>query len=1325
MKFGKHIQKIQRREWSRNYMSYKDLKKIINNINILEEGKPSYPVTITAPNPPGTDDNLSKEMTDLKTSFFFNLECELEKVNTFYLQKESEYKIRLQNLIEIKTINQSKKNHISDESLINLASLFHYFLNDVTKLQEFVEVNFVGFRKILKKWDKRTKSITKDMYLARQVEIQPCFNRTILNEMSETATHHFNELKQSIPEETDIDNFPSQSLKSSTLVAPKDNLLYNYERLIVRLILSGKTEEMKQNLHKALPLIENASDEDFYNRVFLRLCKECKYNVINPELTTTSTIDNPNINLNKEKDKNELLERKPSSSSLQNSISGIFINSSLNKSSLVNKISIQDILNIINIFILEIQPRTINFNYFDKIKHQTCLHLTAINNQVELMKFCVENGADIYKNDIFGRIPLHYVAMNGDIECTNFFIQAFNNQISSPISVKSNKSDDVFDDIDQDGYSPTLYAIVRGHSSCLKILLENYKSIDFTTSLTKLYHPLSLACEYGHKNVLLTLLEHGVKEEMNSDGLFPLHLACREGHAEIAKILIHHGSDINGLDKDNGWTPIFYCLSDGHIDCVKILLDSGCKTNIKDEYGWYPLTYALYHGHIKIAQLLSPNAKLMESKSFIMDPESLEVTSYDPPISSSSTGTSHHHHFLQDSMMAIDAPDRNHRSHKNLAKHKIINEAIYSINPSSPTSMATVNPTSTTTENTISTPSNKLNIYRDEDHDEDDHETTSFTNDYQPQQQQQHNNNNNNNNNKRIKIKDTSSLGLNKSNLPLKSENLDPEDDTMSFVKSCTMNDREQTENNHSLATVNDTYHSIMEIPENSRIIPIAPSHLFSDIGNDENLDIDSLPPLSLPPPLVPFKLYGHNYLQKRIYLQIKLENFTDPNQSPLTIYGTQNFCSLRLIIRTDPECSIPYDIILPQKPEDKLITFFIDKDQDVNVEIMVDRAFSNQLIGKAVILSECIKKIIKNGRGDGSDPIEQCTVSLMDSRLHVIGKLCLKIFSISPFSHPSLEIGGKVQTYWKSTATTKLVNKSNQEVSNLSFITASSLSEEYMLLPIQLTKDGIPVVYSQWNIEYHGMKFNIHDITFEQFKFFGEKITSESSSRDKSNTLKDNLLKSFNYESIENYSNIELINLIYKSYLSLEEILKTLSHRIGLNIEVGYPTESVRNKFNFELPYNINQTVDILLQTVYNYGDQRSIIFTSFNPYICTTLKWKQPNCKVFFGTCCGYKINYDQYHYPNLLYCDNTEQEDIQTEKICSSLKEAITFARDNHLIGIFCEATPLIQRPILINTIKESGLFLTTFGKYNFDPNAIKLQEKFGVDAVVINGIVRILK
>jgi CDK inhibitor PHO81 len=47
------------------------------------------------------------------------------------------------------------------------------------KLQQFVEINALGFRKILKKFDKRSKSTTKELYLARQVDVQPVFNRQV------------------------------------------------------------------------------------------------------------------------------------------------------------------------------------------------------------------------------------------------------------------------------------------------------------------------------------------------------------------------------------------------------------------------------------------------------------------------------------------------------------------------------------------------------------------------------------------------------------------------------------------------------------------------------------------------------------------------------------------------------------------------------------------------------------------------------------------------------------------------------------------------------------------------------------------------------------------------------------------------------------------------------------------------------------------------------------------------------------------------------------------------------------------------------------------
>jgi len=46
-------------------------------------------------------------------------------------------------------------------------------------LQQFIEINATGFRKILKKWDKHSTSSTKELYLSRQVDVQPVFNRQV------------------------------------------------------------------------------------------------------------------------------------------------------------------------------------------------------------------------------------------------------------------------------------------------------------------------------------------------------------------------------------------------------------------------------------------------------------------------------------------------------------------------------------------------------------------------------------------------------------------------------------------------------------------------------------------------------------------------------------------------------------------------------------------------------------------------------------------------------------------------------------------------------------------------------------------------------------------------------------------------------------------------------------------------------------------------------------------------------------------------------------------------------------------------------------------
>lgn len=98
------------------------------------------------------------------------MERELEKVNTFYLQKEAEVgltghhinyprliyvqlKLRLKTLLDKERDLKSRSRPASKLSSIyvTLDEGFQLFSNDLDKLQQFIQVNQTAFSKILKK----------------------------------------------------------------------------------------------------------------------------------------------------------------------------------------------------------------------------------------------------------------------------------------------------------------------------------------------------------------------------------------------------------------------------------------------------------------------------------------------------------------------------------------------------------------------------------------------------------------------------------------------------------------------------------------------------------------------------------------------------------------------------------------------------------------------------------------------------------------------------------------------------------------------------------------------------------------------------------------------------------------------------------------------------------------------------------------------------------------------------------------------------------------------------------------------------------------------
>ena len=57
------------------------------------------------------------------------------------------------------------------------------------------------------------------------------------------------------------------------------------------------------------------------------------------------------------------------------------------------------------------------------------------------------------------------------------------------------------------------------------------------------------------------------------------------------------GADVN-LQKNNGSSPLSMASQEGHIDCVKLLIEHGAKAGTRSNTGETPLYLAAGNGHI-------------------------------------------------------------------------------------------------------------------------------------------------------------------------------------------------------------------------------------------------------------------------------------------------------------------------------------------------------------------------------------------------------------------------------------------------------------------------------------------------------------------------------------------------------------------------------------------------------------------------------------------------------------------------------------------------------------------------------------------------------
>ncbi|OMJ08090.1 Ankyrin repeat protein nuc-2 [Smittium culicis] len=148
------------------------------------------------------------------------------KVGSFYSKIESKIKDRYKFLNSKQTeLSLSIENNSPDSEYILslLDEAWSCLQAELDQLQSFAELNGTGVVKIVKKWDKQTRSATKKLYIERQAVIQPWFDRSSLTSLADRIANsiiQLNQIKNSLTKKLELEYNPEILQKNINNISP-------------------------------------------------------------------------------------------------------------------------------------------------------------------------------------------------------------------------------------------------------------------------------------------------------------------------------------------------------------------------------------------------------------------------------------------------------------------------------------------------------------------------------------------------------------------------------------------------------------------------------------------------------------------------------------------------------------------------------------------------------------------------------------------------------------------------------------------------------------------------------------------------------------------------------------------------------------------------------------------------------------------------------------------------------------------------------------------------------------------------------------------------
>ena len=260
---------------------------------------------------------------------------------------------------------------------------------------------------------------------------------------------------------------------------------------------------------------------------------------------------------------------------------------------------------------------------FVKANLITPLHLACTSGQLEIVQILLQHEADIEAKNALQETPLHRAALFNRVTIVDFLLECAA----------------VIDCRDKDKETPLMMAVRKNNVETVELLLSQNANVmaKDATDKTCLYiaaqedcvetfqlliehpkvkflleefdknenTPLHIAAMRGYIKIVKMLLDMDACIDAKNDlNLTPLHLAAKHGRSRIVQMLLQQDVSIVNDEDDSSNTPLHLAALEGHFKVVQILLQCGAAVDARNATLWTPLDCAASRGWTWCAEAL-------------------------------------------------------------------------------------------------------------------------------------------------------------------------------------------------------------------------------------------------------------------------------------------------------------------------------------------------------------------------------------------------------------------------------------------------------------------------------------------------------------------------------------------------------------------------------------------------------------------------------------------------------------------------------------------------------------------------------------------------